>query len=127
MGFAERLRHLREDINLNQSELAKLLNISRQSISNYENGARFPNDEKLILRIAQFFGVSIDYLLGVTNIRNYYSFSQAERKNTNIKETSCSYNTSKSEALEDLFYEVDDLSAEVINKITATIRLFKNK
>ena len=127
MGFAERLKLLREDINLNQSELAKILNISRQSVSNYENGARFPNDEKLILRIARFFGVSVDYLLGATNIRNYYSNSQDENKNMNIKEISCNYTASKSEALENLFYEVDDLSTEVIDKITAAIRLFRDK
>ncbi len=128
MDFSERLKYLREDINLNQSELAKLLNISRQSISNYENGARFPNDAQLLIKIAQFFDVSIDYLLGATNIRKLYSFSQTERKSTNIniKETSSCYDTSKNDALESLFYEVDDLSTEVIEKLTATIRLFKN-
>jgi transcriptional regulator with XRE-family HTH domain len=123
MNFASRLKFLREELNLRQEDLAKILNISRQSISNYEKGLRFPNDEDLIRKIAKYFNVSIDYLLGATNIRKNYNYYQ---NNGQVKENTSKYNTNKEKALENLFFEVDELSSEVIEKITEAIKLFKS-
>ncbi|WP_069650395.1 helix-turn-helix domain-containing protein [Caloranaerobacter ferrireducens] len=123
MNFAERLKLLREEKKLRQTDLAKILNISRQSISNYENGVRFPNDELLLRRIAEFFDVSIDYLLGVTNIRNYYYENHID--NIEAKEKSSTYQIDKKTALNNLFYEVDDLPSDIIEKITAIIKTIK--
>lgn len=64
--FNERLRELREDNNLTQSKLAQELNIDQRSISFYEIGKYEPNLDTLI-KIATFFHVSTDYLLGLTN------------------------------------------------------------
>lgn len=64
--FNERLRELREDSNLTQTALAKELYIDQRSLSFYEIGKYEPNLETLI-RIAKFFNVSTDYLLGLTN------------------------------------------------------------
>ncbi|QIB27544.1 helix-turn-helix domain-containing protein [Caloranaerobacter azorensis] len=122
MKFAERLKLLREEKNLRQIDLAKILNISRQSVSNYENGVRFPNDELLLRRIAEFFDVSIDYLLGVTNIRNYYN---RNIENIEAKENGTDYKIDKKTALNNLFYEVDDLPSDKIEKITAIIKTIK--
>lgn len=121
MSFSEKLRLLRKEKNLKQDELAKSLNISRQSISNYENGTRFPNDEKLLCKIAQFFDVSVDYLLDMTNIR---TGSLYETSNLNINEKESKYPYEKNIALEDLFSVVDRLPAEKIVKITEAIKLF---
>jgi len=115
MNFATRLKHLREERELSQIQLAKILNISRQSVSNYENGLRFPNDEKLIIYIANYFNVSIDYLFGTTNIRKSNSFLAKETEDIYLE---------KNKAIEDLFKEIDNLSYDTIEKIIKTIRLF---
>ena len=71
MGFAERLKSLREDKDEKQKDIAKLLNVSSSMISFYESGIHFPRDEKLLLKIAEHFDVSMDYLMGITDIPNY--------------------------------------------------------
>lgn len=58
-----RIRDLREDRDLRQSDLAKATGIDQRTISNYETGKTYPDSEALI-RLADFFGVTIDYLVG---------------------------------------------------------------
>ncbi|MBW2672110.1 MAG: helix-turn-helix domain-containing protein [Deltaproteobacteria bacterium] len=65
MNFGNRLRQLRKEKGLTQAELAKLLSIGESTISFYESGKRQPDYETLI-RIADLFNVSVDYLLGRT-------------------------------------------------------------
>ena len=59
----ERLKRLREAKGLSQYDLAKALGYSRGQIGNYEQGTRRPDPETL-QRLADFFGCSVDYLLG---------------------------------------------------------------
>lgn len=68
--FGAVLAELRQDKRLTQKELAKELHVSVGTISNYEKSAYFPDIEKLI-NLADFFGVTTDYLLG----RSVYDFS----------------------------------------------------
>jgi len=65
--FSNRLKALREDSDLTQSELAKILNISRETVSGYENTDREPNFDTTI-QIANYFNVSLDYLLCRTDV-----------------------------------------------------------
>jgi len=61
-----RIRDLREDHDLKQWQLAQLLNCSQQVYSNYELGQRdIPSD--VLVRLSAFYGVSVDYILGLTN------------------------------------------------------------
>lgn len=64
MGFSNRLKELRKSKKLTQEELADQLNINRTSIVHYENSnsERIPRPERLY-QIADFFDVSVDYLL----------------------------------------------------------------
>lgn len=64
-----RLRELREDRDYKQREIAAYLNCSQQVYSNYELGQRDIPTEQLI-RLADFYGVSIDYLLCQTDDPN---------------------------------------------------------
>lgn len=64
--FKKRLTLLRKSKKLTQVELAKILGISRGALSMYEIGQREP-DFATLKRIADFFNVSADYLLGRTN------------------------------------------------------------
>ena len=71
--FSETLKKLRKEKGLTQVELAKLLKISKSSISMYENGNREPDFETEEL-IADFFNVSIDTLRGKPSINNMEKF-----------------------------------------------------
>ena len=64
--FKERLKELRLEKELSQEELARALKINQRSISNWETGARQPDFETLIL-IAEYFSVTTDYLLGISD------------------------------------------------------------
>jgi len=71
MSFGQKLVILREEKNMDRDELAKILNISYSAVSKYETDIRFP-DQEILKKIADFFQVSTDYLLGRTDIRNPY-------------------------------------------------------
>jgi len=68
-SFYNRLKNLRIENNLLQKDLAKILGLAQTTIANYENDKRFP-DEKTLLKIVDFFNVSLDYLLGRLEIDN---------------------------------------------------------
>lgn len=70
MSFGQRLKQLREENHLTLEELSKKLNIGRSTISNYERDYRRP-DINTIKHISDFFDVTVDYLLGKTDMRNY--------------------------------------------------------
>ena len=69
MTFGERLRELREERNVTQKTLAGVLGVSARMVSFYESGAHFPRDEGILLRLAGYFEVSTDYLLGYSDVR----------------------------------------------------------
>ena len=61
-----RIRDLREDNDLTQKEVAKMLNCSQQVYSNYELGQRdIPTD--ILIKLAQIYNTSTDYILGISN------------------------------------------------------------
>lgn len=60
-----RIRELREDRDLRQVDVAAATGIDQKTLSNYETGKTNP-DSYAIVRLAAFFGVTCDYLLGVT-------------------------------------------------------------
>jgi len=70
MNFSKRLKSLRLENNWTQKDLAEKLNISDRSIGYYENGNRFPKDEDLLVKLCDIFNVSMDYLMGLSNVRN---------------------------------------------------------
>ena len=68
MCFPKRLKELRHEKCETQKELAKCLEIGRTTVSEYESGKIVPKQEGL-LKIANHFNVSVDYLTGVSNER----------------------------------------------------------
>lgn len=64
--FGSRLKYLRMNKKLTQRELAEIINVSTSTIGMYEKNAREPSFETLI-NIANYFNVSVDYLLGYEN------------------------------------------------------------
>ena len=61
-----RLRELRGQLGCKQSDIASALGIASNTYSQYETGARTPSPEMLVT-IAKYFNVSVDYLLGVSD------------------------------------------------------------
>lgn len=66
MSIATTLRELREEHALYQKELAAYLNVSIGTISNYEKDVHQP-DLNTLIKLAAFYGVTTDYLLGLTS------------------------------------------------------------
>ncbi|MFP5528346.1 helix-turn-helix domain-containing protein [Peptococcus simiae] len=71
-NFGERLKELRIDSELTQQEIADTLNLSKSTISMYENGKRLPEYETLEA-IADFFNVDMDYLTGKSDYENIHA------------------------------------------------------
>ena len=64
----ERIRKLRQERNWSQVDLAKRLNVTKQSVSNWENDNIQPSIEMLV-KLARVFSVSTDYILGLEERR----------------------------------------------------------
>ena len=70
--YQNRLRDLREDKDLKQADIAKLLTVHQTTYSDYElNKLNIP--VSVLHTLADFYGVSVDYLLGRTNRKEPYS------------------------------------------------------
>lgn len=69
-----RLKEIREDRDLTQKDISKYLNVSQVAYSYYEIGKRqIPID--LLIKLAEYYDTSVDYLLGLTDVRKPYSKS----------------------------------------------------
>lgn len=62
--LAEKLKYLRENKKLSQTQVAKRLNVSTSSISGYETSTKTPSVD-ILQSLASFYGVTTDYLLGM--------------------------------------------------------------
>ena len=66
-----RIRNLREDKDLNQEQLAKLLNVSQTTYSRYETG-NIDIASRSLINLAQYYSTSVDYLLNLTDVKIPY-------------------------------------------------------
>lgn len=69
MNFSENLRRLRKAKDIKQEALAEAMNVSRQTVSKWENGTAMPDFKKLNA-LAEYFGVTMDELLAFSNDKN---------------------------------------------------------
>lgn len=69
--FGRKLKELRLERKINQSELGEIIGISPSTVGMYERDQRFP-DKDILSKIADYFEVSVDYLLGRTDERNVH-------------------------------------------------------
>ena len=77
--YLKRLKDLREDHDLSQESISKLLKITRPQYSLYETGKRdIPVD--LLRILAKYYDTSIDYIVGDTNIIDRYPESTSKKK-----------------------------------------------
>ena len=71
LSYTQRIRALREDRDMTQSQIAELLKVGQKTYSDYELGkTRIPVDSLILL--AELYDVSMDYICGLTQIRNAF-------------------------------------------------------
>ena len=66
VNYYQRLKDLREDRDLKQSDIAKILDIGQSDYSKYERGVNMMGIDKYI-KLAQYYNISLDYLTGLTS------------------------------------------------------------
>ena len=81
----EKIKLLRNQRNITQVELARHLSVSKQAVSNWENDNIHPSIDMLV-KIAGFFSVSTDYLLGLENKRYLEITGLSDLKITHIQQ-----------------------------------------
>ena len=67
MNHYDRLKDLREDHDLTQTDIANILKTTRQQVSKWETGAQMMGVDKYII-LAKYYNISVDYLLGLTDV-----------------------------------------------------------
>lgn len=77
MELKDRIKHLRDDCDLTQNDLAQALNVARATISGYETKGKEPDVDKLV-KLAALFNVSIDYLLTGNHCKPNISFDNLD-------------------------------------------------
>ena len=83
--FATRLRGLMETPDISQAKVAEHVGVTRQAISSYSLGTSVPDIDKLV-RIAEFFDVSTEYLLGRTEVKKVDATKQAAAEYLDLSE-----------------------------------------
>lgn len=109
--FGNVLKELRNEKHLTGEELGKALSVTKVAISNWENGNRTP-DTDMLKKIANYFDVSLDYLLGNTNERNL------KKEKTKLDESIKTIAAHRVNPYE-------DISEEGINKINEYIEMIR--
>jgi transcriptional regulator with XRE-family HTH domain len=104
-SFGQRLRKLRNNKNITQKELAKILKISESAIGMYERDEREPSFE-IVRILADYFHVSTDYLLCRTDNPNYIS----DQENENL-----------------FFFDKEGLTDEDIEYLKQSIEIMKER
>lgn len=84
--IGERLKDLRNDANLTQEDLGNILYVTGHTIGKYEKDINTPNDETKV-KIAKYFGVSLDYLCGL--IREELPYNRHAKNTYLLKIPSC--------------------------------------
>ena len=109
--FDNRLIKLREEMKKTKKEVADALGMPYNTYSNYESNLREPNSAVLI-KIADFYNVSIDYLLGLSNIKSVDTDMQTACKYTGLSDEAMK--NIKSSQKMDLSYEI---SLDTLSKV----------
>lgn len=125
-----RIKEIRQEKNLSQTDIAKALGVTRQAISLYEKGDREPKLETW-RKLADFFGVSVPYLQGISKVKDANAFDDFQkflRSLSEIRRMPDKYSIEVNELL--AFYaendrRVFDLLGNVFLKLTRNDRTLK--
>lgn len=71
MDYTEQIRSLREDNDLNQTAIARIINVAQTTYSDYENGkVRIPIE--CLIRLAKFYDVDMNYITGISRKKRHF-------------------------------------------------------
>lgn len=84
MTFGEKLKKLRIEKGITQEKLGQIIGVSDRVIGYYEADNRFPKDDILLTKIADYFNVSLDYLLGRTENKQFVKEIDKKLQDNNI-------------------------------------------
>ncbi|OSA89542.1 UNVERIFIED_ORG: transcriptional regulator [Clostridium botulinum] len=101
MNLGEKLKKLRLEKGISQTDLAKEFNIARSTLSQYESNQRTPSDE-MKLKFSKYFNVSLDYLLGNPNLNNSNNFSSNNNEVTIALHSDVEYDDLPDEARKEI-------------------------
>ncbi len=128
----KKIRELREETSTPQQKIADLLGVTRQSLSLYEKGERTINVEALG-KLAEFFNVSADYLLGLSDVKSTEQDIQAACEVTGLSEYAISaFNELKKEPCFDIVdklfsscedYEIEELLEEAFSNCMDEVKV----
>lgn len=110
--FAERLKELRLNQGMTGSDLGRVFNLTKSGISSYERRGSFP-DEVMLKIMAEYFGCSVDYLIGVSDDRN--PIVSNETKSFTVKLVQQLIN-------ENVITDPDDIGPEIAEMILAALK-----
>lgn len=85
MLFGSMIKKLREQKNLKQEDIAKMMNVDRSTVGKWENGSSKPDYEKMI-KLADYYGVSVDYLLGREEVETIAAHKEGEYTKEELEE-----------------------------------------
>jgi len=124
--LGQRLKTLRASLGLTQEDVSKHLNIARATLANWEIGRTQPDPQSL-QQLADFFSVSVDYLLGRTNEPNP-AFSKVDAALADDPELFEFWKElKKREDLQLFFKQVRDLSPNAIKRIMRIIKAIEDE
>jgi transcriptional regulator with XRE-family HTH domain len=107
MLLKDRLKELRSDSNLLQKDIASLLNITSSAYGYYEQGKRVPDSDTVKI-LATFFNVSLDYLLGNSDIKeSAETLLKANKEVTIALHSDVDYNDLPEEAKDEIYNFID--------------------
>lgn len=123
--LAKQLKKLREANGKSQQEVCNALNIEQSTLANYENGKRIPKID-ILINIASYYNVSIDYLLGLTDSKSSYGTTVFSEKQLATNETvgnSLSYWVFKSGYNNKELAEMLGISAKLLDDFCSGVEL----
>lgn len=123
--FGNRLKNLRSEKRITGEEFGKILNVTKVAVSNWESDRRFP-DQDTLKNIADYFDVSIDYLLCRSNTRNIIN----DEVNTTTTAFDIIENSDTNKKVKELMkkiYSLNDDDRSAIEKIIDNAYIIKTK
>lgn len=121
--LSENIKKARNDRHLSQRALADIIGVSQQTVGSWEVGRTSPDNE-MLKKLASFFNVSVDYLLGRTDEPQGTGFQKGDRGNEAVAEKEVK--TVKPKAYVELHRLIDELPHSDVEELLNTA-IFKKK
>lgn len=116
MSFSKRIKELRKEKGINQEELANKINKSESTVSSYELGRRTP-DIETIRKLSKIFNVSVDYLVGESDLKRNPSPRIKQAIEDDPELLSFWEEIEKRESMKMMFKQTRNLSDEAIKDV----------